>query len=156
MTKCAKLKPLTRYYFQKFSLTATQPQLHLVEFLFGNDVDQLSTADNIMEKLLGTMPRCTPKECEWLARSQPFRTQMFAAQLLFSQVVGQSQQLHSTTAALENLRYTSQCLIHVVKVRPAYQPTTTTTPQSYFYNRFLFGRMKFCRVLKRRPNDTMC
>lgn len=132
MTKCAKLKPLTRYYFQKFALTPAQPQLHLVEFLFGNDVDQASSTadDNIMEKLLGTMPRCTPKECEWLARSPPFRAQMFAAQLLFSQVVGQSQQLHSTTAALENLRYTSQCLIHAVKVRPT---TTTTTPQSYFF-----------------------
>lgn len=115
MTKIANFKPYTKYYFQRLELTVEQTPKHFDEFLFA-DVEG-GFADKpkeiIMEKLLGTLVRCTQKECSWLAKNSILLPHWFAAFTLLCKIVAQS----SCKSATDNLLFCSQCFLTVIKVR---------------------------------------
>lgn len=60
-------RPLTRYYFQRFSLTPDQPPKKFDEFLIPPETQKEADIEMF---LISNFIRCTAKETDWLARSQ--------------------------------------------------------------------------------------
>lgn len=81
-------RPLTQYYFQRFSLTPDQPQKKFDEFLITTETP--SAADLEMF-LISNFVRCTAKETDWLARSDRLLPHMSDMILTLGVVVNETE-----------------------------------------------------------------
>lgn len=114
MEKIANFRPFTKYYFQQLELAIDQKPEHFDEFIF-SDLDggfANKSRELIMEKLLGTLVRCTQKECSWLAKNPILLPHWFDAFTLLCKIAGQT----SSQNATDLLLFCGQCFLNVIKV----------------------------------------
>ncbi|XP_055913417.1 uncharacterized protein LOC129947032 [Eupeodes corollae] len=81
-------RPLTQYYFQRFSLTPDQPPKKFDEFLMSSENQ---TAADIEMFLISNFIRCTTKETDWLARSDRLLPHMSDMILTLGVVVNETE-----------------------------------------------------------------
>ncbi|XP_055846943.1 uncharacterized protein LOC129912635 [Episyrphus balteatus] len=81
-------RPLTQYYFQRFSLTPDQPPKKFDEFLIPSETH---TAADVEMFLISNFIRCTTKETDWLARSDRLLPHMSDMILTLGVVVNETE-----------------------------------------------------------------
>lgn len=81
-------RPLTQYYFQKFSLTPDQPPKKFDEFLIP---PEKQSASDLEMFLISNFVRCTSKETDWLARSNRLLPHMSDMILTLGVVVNETE-----------------------------------------------------------------
>lgn len=77
-------RPITQYYFQKFSQTPDQPPIDFDRFLIRLEIEDKSEAEMF---LIINYVRCTMKETEWLARSERLLPHISDVLIILSGVV---------------------------------------------------------------------
>ncbi|XP_067640478.1 uncharacterized protein [Eurosta solidaginis] len=77
-------RPITQYYFQKFSQTPDQPSVDFDRFLIRLEIEDKSEAEMF---LIINYVRCTMKETEWLARSERLLPHISDVMIILSGVV---------------------------------------------------------------------
>ncbi|KAM7350075.1 gem-associated protein 4b-like [Cochliomyia hominivorax] len=85
-------KPLTQYYFQKYSLTPDQIPIEFDRFLIRLDIEDKSEAEMF---LIINYVRCTMKETEWLARSERLLPHISDVMIILSGVVNETENPNS-------------------------------------------------------------
>ncbi|XP_073833375.1 gem-associated protein 4b-like [Musca autumnalis] len=85
-------KPLTQYYFQKYSMTPDQIPIEFDRFLIRLDIEDKSEAEMF---LIINYVRCTMKETEWLARSERLLPHISDVMIILSGVVNETENPNS-------------------------------------------------------------
>lgn len=113
VSKIEKLKPITRYHFQRYSLNKNDKLLEFDVFLRQNNAVAINTKSEIVAFLCETFVRCTKKESIWLAKN----TQLLP---YFGDVISVLNVIVASTT-LENsvncFRHCFQSYINIVKVK---------------------------------------
>lgn len=101
---------MTRYYVQEFTIPDADTSLSFTEFLFGKNITEQAM---LIECLALTMARSTLREFEWLARCPAIRPHWFKAMEMYINLSGRC--IYKLNA-MNNLRHTTHCFVHVIKV----------------------------------------
>uniref|UniRef100_W8B1C6 Uncharacterized protein n=1 Tax=Ceratitis capitata TaxID=7213 RepID=W8B1C6_CERCA len=99
-------RPITQYYFQKFSQTPDQPAVDFDRFLIRLEIEDKSEAEMF---LIINYVRCTMKETEWLARSERLLPHISDVMIILSGVVVET----DNPNAINNYRH---CLINYANI----------------------------------------
>ncbi|XP_075158941.1 gem-associated protein 4b-like [Haematobia irritans] len=101
-------KPLTQYYFQKYSMTPDQIPVEFDRFLIRLDIEDKSEAEMF---LIINYVRCTMKETEWLARSERLLPHISDVMIILSGVVNETENPN----AINNYRHCLANYANIVK-----------------------------------------
>uniref|UniRef100_A0A1I8NZP0 Uncharacterized protein n=1 Tax=Stomoxys calcitrans TaxID=35570 RepID=A0A1I8NZP0_STOCA len=99
-------KPLTQFYFQKYSMTPDQIPVEFDRFLIRLDIEDKSEAEMF---LIINYVRCTMKETEWLARSERLLPHISDVMIILSGVVNETE----NSNAINNYRH---CLANYANI----------------------------------------
>lgn len=95
VSKIQDCKPMTRYYFQKFSLEKGEAINTFDKFLQPSGFDDVSK-NSITNFLCGTIVRCTNKEFKWLMLNEKLQALVIDALLVVAVIVDRSKQQETT------------------------------------------------------------
>ncbi|XP_053950879.1 uncharacterized protein LOC128858535 [Anastrepha ludens] len=99
-------RPITQYYFQKFSQSPDQPPVDFDRFLIRLEIEDKSEAEMF---LIINYVRCTMKETEWLARSERLLPHISDVMIILSGVVVET----DNSNAINNYRH---CLTNYANI----------------------------------------
>lgn len=111
-SKILSYGPLTRYYFQKLSLTVDQTPTKFDEFLWPGD-KETSNREDCVKFLCEFVVRCTAKEINWLAKNERLLACFWDAFRLIATIVSRSKNVNEVNC----LMYCSNSLVSIAEVR---------------------------------------